>query len=481
MCYKLQVMSYKLQITSYNRIISTLAHWQISKLSFLLFCFSAFLLFSFQPLSAQTDTTHVKTEIAKIKEDVEKNLIEIKKLKKLKISGYIQGQFEVGQEFATTKVGSPSSYNKDRDGKSGNFFRFGIRRGHIKVAWEESFGSVVFQIDITEKGIRFQDAYFKVTEPWLKVASLNVGFFDRPFGDEIPYSTSRRESPERTVLSQKLFPDERDLGAMVTLVAPKDTKLEGLKLEAGAFCGNGITLPDNGKMDFIGHLKYDRKWEKFTFGIGASMYYGTVRNRDTMLYTVKKDENGVHKWVEREVAPFKKNIRQYYGFDAQFSAKTSWGITNIRGEVYWGTQPSTKGDFSSPKWNLWQTGTSLLQYSADFNHIRKFWGVHTYFVQDIYKTPLTVVVKYAYINPNTQISNETITNKTDLSYHYLGAGLLVKCTSYLSLMCFYELPFNSTKNAIPVPEKPSSGKIHVANYQKHVEEGVFTCRLQFKF
>jgi len=472
MSYKLQVSSLKSQKT----IITSSHHHIITSL----FCFFALFLFYFIPLSAQTDTTHVKTEIAKIKEDVEKNLIEIKKLKKLKISGYIQGQFEVGQEFATTKVGSPSSYHKDRDGKSGNFFRFGVRRGYVKVAWEESFGSVVFQLDITEKGIRFQDAYFKISEPWLKVASLNVGFFDRPFGDEIPYSTSRRESPERTVLSQKLFPDESDLGAMVTLAAPKGTKLEGLKLEAGAFCGNGITLPDNGKMDFIGHLKYDKKWEKFTFGIGASMYYGAVRNRDSLLYTIKK-EDGLNKWVEKEVARFKKNVRQYYGFDAQFSAKTSWGITNIRGEVYWGTQPSTYGDFSSPKWNLWQTGTSLLQYSADFNHIRKFWGAHAYFVQDIYKTPLTVVVKYAYINPNTQISNKAITNKTDLSYHYLGAGLLVQCTSYLRLMCFYELPFNSTKNAIPVPEKPSSGKIHVANYQKHIEEGVFTCRLQFKY
>ncbi|MCL2247060.1 MAG: hypothetical protein FWC10_08135, partial [Lentimicrobiaceae bacterium] len=179
----------------------------------------------------------VKTEIQQIKEDVETNLIEIKKLKKLKISGYIQGQFEVGQEFASTKVGNPTSYNNDRDGKSGDFFRFGIRRGRVKVAWEESFGSAVFQLDITEKGVGFKDAYLKVSEPWLKIASLTVGIFDRPFGDEISYSSSRRESPERTVLYQKLFPDERDLGAMVTLAAPKGSPVEGLKLDAGAFCG----------------------------------------------------------------------------------------------------------------------------------------------------------------------------------------------------------------------------------------------------
>jgi hypothetical protein len=442
------------------------------------FCFLPLLIF------AQNDSIPKekpkKTEIDLLKENVDQGLIEIKKLKKLKISGYIQGQFEVGQEFASTKVGNPTSYNKDRDGKSGDFFRFGLRRGRVKIAWEDTWGGAVFQLDLTERGVTIKDLYFKVSEPWLKVFSLTVGVFDRPFGDEISYSSSRRESPERTVLIQKLFPDERDLGAMVTIAGPKGSKWEGLKLDAGAFCGNGITLPDNGKMDFIGHVKYDKKWKKYAFGIGASMYYGTVRNRDTLLYTIKK-EAGVHKWTSAEVAPFQKNIRQYYGFDAQFSAQTSWGITNIRGEVLWGTQPSLNGDISSPKWNLWQTGSSLLQYSADFNRIRKFWGAHAYFVQDIYKTPLTLALKYAYMNPNTQLKGNEIQSKTDLPYHYFGAGLLVKCTSYLRLMCFYELPFHATKNGISVPTEPASEKIHIADYQKHVKEGVFTCRLQFKF
>jgi len=175
-----------------------------------------FLLFSFQPLSAQTDTISLKTEIKQIKEDVEKNLIQIKKLQKLKISGYIQGQFEVGQEFATTKVGNPTSYNKNRDGKSGDFFRFGIRRGRIKISYEENWCNATFQLDLTEKGITIKDLYFKVSESRFKVASLTVGIFNRPFGDEISYSSSRRESPERAVLFQKLFPDERDLGAMIT-------------------------------------------------------------------------------------------------------------------------------------------------------------------------------------------------------------------------------------------------------------------------
>jgi len=67
-----------------------------------------------------------KTEIEQLQDQVESNTSEIKKLKKFKVSGYIQGQFEVGQEFAVTKVGNPTSFDSKRDGKSGDFFRFGI-------------------------------------------------------------------------------------------------------------------------------------------------------------------------------------------------------------------------------------------------------------------------------------------------------------------------------------------------------------------
>jgi len=437
------------------------------------FCFLlSTLCFLHFTLSAQNDQPiteeSVKTKIELLKEDVEKNLIEIKRLKKLRISGYIQAQFEVGQEFAETKVGARRTFDKNRDGKSGDFFRFGIRRGRIRFTWEESFGSAVFQLDITERGVGFRDVFFKVSEPWLNIASLTTGIFFRPFGNELSYSSARRESPERTVLYQELFPDERDLGAMITLAGPKGSPIEGLKLEAGAFCGNGIAVPDNGKMDFIGRLKFDQKWSNLTFGIGVSMYYGSVRNTDTLLYTV---EGG--KWTREDVEKNLKNVRQYYGVDMQFSVQTSWGITNIRGEVLFGTQPSTAERFRSPNRDLMQFG------AIPFSHIRNFWGAHVYFVQDIYKTPLTVALRYEYMNPNTQIYNEEVRNSVDLSYNYLGFGLLVRCTPSLRLMCFYDMPFNSTRNNIPISEPDT--KINPLNYQEHVREGVFTCRLQFRF
>jgi len=468
--------------------------------------FISVLVFSFMNIVQAQEIE--KTELEDLQDQVENNANEIKRLKKFKVSGYVQAQFEIGQEFATSNKVGLNRFDNTRDGNyefdeekgygmsdRDYFFRFGVRRGRIKFTWEETFGQAVFQLDITEKGVSFKDVYFKVSEPWLKMFSLTAGIFDRPFGNEIEYSSSRRESPERTILHQELFPDERDLGAMITIAAPKGTPVEGLKLEGGAFCGNGIAVPDNGKMDFIGRFRYDKKWSKVTFGIGTSMYYGSVRNRTDKLFTIQEiemEKDGetilVNGWKSDSVAMFGKNPRQYFGFDAQFAVQSSWGITNIRTEVVWGTQTSSSNRIRSPRGDF-------MQYANDFNHIRKFWGAHAYFVQDIYKTPLSIVLKYAYMNPNTEMSDDARKAKVELPYSYLGFGLLVRCTSNLRLMLYYDMPFNSTKNGFTPPNiegsdsfdpdkpvaKPGAGYNHVADYTQRVKESMFTCRLQFRF
>ena len=410
----------------------------------------------------------VKNELETMKEDIDNNASEIKKLKKLKVSGYFQAQYEFAEQFGSTKVGGTTTYQADRDPKSGNFSRFGVRRGRVKIAWEESFGTAVFQLDITERGVAFKDAYLKINEPWLKIFSFTAGIFDRPFGDEISYSSSRRESPERSLIFQRLFPDERDLGMMLTIAAPKGSKVEGLKLDAGMFSGNGIRLDDNSKMDFIGHLKYDKRWSNIAFGVGASIYLGTTNNAapDSCYYVVKDNA-----WVRKDGNKFNKlNPRQYYGIDAQFSLFTSWGTTNIRGEYLFGKQPSKSGDFGSPRADTYVG-------SAPFNYMRNFFGGHIYLIQDIYRTPLTLVFKYGYLNPNTKINGNDITNRIDLANNNYGFGLLLKATSYIRLQLFYEVIVNEKTDRI-TPVMQANGK--ELDYNKNVKDNIFTVRLQFR-
>lgn len=373
---------------------------------------------------------------------------------KLKFSAYLQAQAEFSQKDGKTKVGKNTGFNPQTDGES--FARYGIRRGRLKFEYAGKNAKSVFQLDLTEKGIGLKDAYFQMEEPFLKMFSMKVGVFDRPFGDEISYSSSLRESPERTWLFQNLFPDERDLGAMMIVKAPKHSVLEGLKLEAGLFSGNGIRQDDNSKLDFIAHLKYDKAAGDFEWGLGTSLYCGKTNNADSVLYEVRNKN-----WVASEVEPNSTNMRAYYGFDAQFSLSTAWGLTNVRAEYLFGTQPSVENSFASPKANTYDP-------AKPFNHKRNFMGFHIYLVQDIYSLPVSAVVKYSYADANTDLSKDEISNTADLSQSSLGLGLLWRCTSNIRLMAYYDINSNEKTNQI-------------AKYSKDIADNLFTLRLQYKF
>jgi len=133
---------------------------------------------------------------------------------RLKITGYAQVQY---QSADTAGISSMAGGNFG----AGIDNRISVRRGRVKFAYTYENALAVMQFDITEKGLGIKDAYLSLTEPWLNTFSLTGGVFDRPFGYEISYSSSSRETPERSRLFQILFPGERDLGAKLTLQAPK--------------------------------------------------------------------------------------------------------------------------------------------------------------------------------------------------------------------------------------------------------------------
>lgn len=126
-----------------------------------------------------------------------------------------------------------------------------------------------------------------------------------------------------------------------------------------------------------------------------------------------------------------------------------------------GQQPSTKSSFTSTKANSYDA-------SAAFSYMRNFIGWHVYFVQDIYRLPMSVVVKYSWADANTDLAGDEITNKTDLAQSSLGLGLLYRLNSNVRLMAYYDIISNETTNQI---EK----------YSKDLKDNVFTLRLQYKF
>jgi len=379
---------------------------------------------------------------------------QIEKIQNLKVSGYVQTQYQWGEKDASLKIGSPNENPEE------SFDRMGIRRGRIKFTYEEGIASGVFQLDITEKGVGFKDAYLSIKDPWSKTNSLKTGVFDRPFGNEISYSSSRRESPERSTIFQTLFPEERDLGAMLTLQAPKTSLLNFLKLEAGLFAGNGIKQETDSRKDFIGHFSAEKKLNNIQIGGGVSYYNGGVYQGTENIYQMKDGAFQLNDDASNK-GQFAK--REYVGFDMQFGIKSVLGATRLRGEYLFGKQPGNNSGSKSPN-------ASTLPSSDTYN--RDFSGGYVILVQDLGKLPLNAVLKYDWYDPNTKVSGNNIglnnTNKGDIAQNTFGFGMLWNINSSLLLQAYYEINRN---------EKTEN----LTAYRDDRKDNVFTLRTQYKF
>lgn len=388
-------------------------------------------------------------------ERLESKVSKLEVLNGLKISGYIQGQFQYGQENASLKVGAPNTdITKD-------FNRMGIRRGRLKFTYEKSIATAVFQMDMTEKGFGIKDVYLQVKDSKWSASSLKIGVFNRPFGYEIERSSSSRESPERATIITTLFPEERDLGAIMTLQAKKSSPWHFLKLDAGLFAGNGIKSDIKNKKDFISHLSANKTIKKgIKLSGGISYYRGTVYQGSENRYTFSGNAFILNN-NPSNIGAFAK--REYFGVDAQFSFTSNLGLTSLSGEFITGTQPGEKGGSKSP--NSSSVGNSDM-------YIRNFSGGYISFVQDFGKIPLSTVIKYDWYDPNTKISKDDIglnqTGKGDIAYQTIGFGLLWKINDVLRMTAYYDLVKNETSG-------------NLTGFEKDIKDNTFTLRLQYKF
>jgi len=414
-------------------------------LGFLFICMASF---------AQLEEPEL-TPVEKLEQQMQSLDDAVQKLQKFKVSGYIQTQYQHGEKDASLKVGGANENPEE------SFDRFGIRRGRIKFTYDEGIATGVFQLDITEKGLGVKDAYLQVKDPLGGTNLLKAGVFDRTFGYEISFSSSRRESPERSTVFQKLFPDERDLGAAFTLQPSKSSPWNILKLEAGLFAGNGIRPEIDNKKDFIGHLSVNKIFgSDMNLSGGVSYYNGGVYQGSEKVYTMDGTSFVVNDNVTNKGKYAK---REYIGVDAQFSVVSTAGMTQIRGEYLLGEQPATSSSNESPKFTALPTSDT---------YIRNFTGGYVMLVQDMGSIPLSAVLKYDWYDPNTKVSGDEIgqngTSKTDLSQNTIGLGILWRATNAIRLQAYYEINTNEKSQ-------------NVSDYIIDRKDNVFTLRLQYKF
>lgn len=400
--------------------------------------------------------------------------------KKLKVNGWLQAQYQhVDTLGAQTVAGgnfAPASDN-----------RFILRRGRIKFTYEQGFAQYVLQLDVIDPtltaplnstttptatntipfAVNVRDFFVKINAPFWTPLTVTVGMQNRPFGFEIAQSSQFRETPERSRFTQMLFPNERDLGAMVTLQAPKSSPLHVFKLNAGMFNGSGIAREFDARKDFIGQLMMNSstKSEKIQYGIGVSYYNGGIVQTDSTVYNSNNigTETGATIWnADKNVS----NIggytkREYMGVDAQFSLDNILGITTLRGEYVQGTQPGVAA--SSRSAEIAPVGAT---------YVRQFNAGYFYFVHTIARLPIQLVYKYDFFDPNTKVAGTGISaagkfGAGDIKYTTQGFGVNYLATTNVKFMFYYDLITNETTN--------------LGGFTYDRKDNVFTARVQYRF
>lgn len=392
--------------------------------------------------------------------------------RKLKLSGYMQTQYQVSDGIGNGAY-SIGSY-------SGGAFpanvgsRFQVRRGRFKVQYENdvTFSQYVMQFDITQNGLGIKDAYINIKDPWVRSWNMRMGVFDRPYGFEVSYSSNFREAPERSRMAQTLFPGERELGAMVEF-APETGDWTNYNLKLGVF--NGV-LPtanenDNSK-DIIGRAGFILPFEEENISLdgGISLYKGTVRNNSKYIHTFNESQRQY--LVDSTVTNTGKHYdRQYIGADMQITYDIpSLGGASIRGEYSFGSQPgtSTSNSFYNPS----AANTPLYQ--------RKFYGYYINLLQNI-GIKHQIVLRYDVLDPNSEISGSEIgapgksTNIGDLKYTTVGAGYIYHLDDNVKFVFYYEMVSNETVNSAVAATSA------LAPFKNDVKDDVFTFRVQYRF
>jgi hypothetical protein len=372
-------------------------------------------------------------------------------LQKVKLSGFIQSQFQIVEtNGATTISGGDFEPNTNN--------RFILRRGRLKASFNSKNAEYVFQINATEKGIEVDEIYVALSVPYLKTFTFTTGIFDRPLGYEIGYSSSMLESAERSRVMKSLCPDEKDLGAMLSVQTPESSVLHFITLNAGLFNGTSSFHRDfDNRKDIIAHLFINQSAfsDLINYRLGISIESGGFDNQSKEHFVWN---NGFKMESNDTLA---KAIRSFKGIDVECSINWLFGKTQLRGEYLFGIQ---SGTFLSNKTPV------VAPNMAAYN--RNFTGGYLLFLHNLPNNKIQLVAKYDWLDPNSKIVGTQIgllpnTGKADICFRTIGLGFNYYCNKNLKFLAWYEIINNEITQ--------------LAGYSFDIKDNLFTLRIQYKF
>lgn len=387
----------------------------------------AFLLLSMQGISQTQSIDSVKEaidnhegRINSIDERVMLNEADLAKLTKIKISGYIQAQWE--------------KHGEDLEKILGNDNSFSIRRARIKFTYEAVDGvKFVLQPDFGQGVFSLKDAYAMVNIPKLKEFSLWAGQFNRP-NYEVEYSSSQREVFERSRVIRTIYPGEREIGVKFEyngLSVP-------LKVQIAALNGNftGAQPRDiDSKKDLMGRFVYSLNLADAGIGIdfGAHSYLGGnlaktnpyVKNSNGTLDSMKVWSYLDKKWAGGEIQLF-ADVLGGMAVKAEYIAGVNSSVSTI------------------------SSSASMAQMQADPNKLRNFEGYYIYLIKNV-GPKNQVVARYDFYDPNITLEGDAAGN--DLYFKTWSLAFQHYLNDFIRISLNYEIPSNEINASNPADRK----------------------------
>ena len=410
---------------------------------------------------------------------------DLSKLTKIKVSGYIQAQYQNYENLNT----QPTNF-------------FSIRRARVKFTYEAADGvKFVLQPDFSPGALALKDAYVILNDRWTKSFSLWMGKFNRP-NYEVEYSSSQREIAERSLIIRTLYPGERAVGAKLEY-NPANTPLhfqlallngnDGLTINNNA--GTNLNTNENKDIDnykdIMVRATYNLSLGSFGgLDFGAHGYFGSLKSN--ALKTLSSDYTTI-----KDVKFGDAVKRNWVGAEFQLFADVLGGLS-IKGEYIAGKNASIG---YSP---VAAAGTTAaIPGVANFQN--NFAGYYIYFIKNLGKKN-QFAFRYDYYDPNTDITGKDVTitkytsadattlknrvsGKSDLATSTFGFALHHYFDDNLRISLNYDIVNNekvgSTAGVSNLMENYTKADGTVVknglDYTKNVNNNLLTLRIQAKF
>jgi phosphate-selective porin len=356
------------------------------------------------------------------------NEADLGKLNKIKVSGYVQAQWE--------------NYGKDLVKTNDPTNNFYIRRARVKFTYEALDGiKFVIQPDFSTGNLSLKDAYAVVNLPKLKDFTLWAGQFNRP-DYEVEYSSGQREVLERSRVIRAIYPGEREIGVKLEYIGSKIPLKFQLMAMNGNFTGSQAKDVDS-KKDIMGRLVYSIRFPGAGIGIdlGPNLYLGGNRaktnpyisNSDGVIDSISVGDYLDKKWMGAEIQIFADLL----------------GGLSVKGEYITGTN-STASTIAST--------ATMAQKMTDPNKLNNFSGYYIYFIKNV-GPKNQFVAKYDFYDPNTKLSGDAAGKS--LYYKTVTLAWQYYPNDFIRVSLNYEMPKNETNATNPTELKDNTLGIRI--------------------